>query len=37
MLASSKHLDLLQLIDLVGAILVTQTLKRQTYKVTERA
>lgn len=29
MLASSKHLDLMQLIALVGAILVTQILLRQ--------
>lgn len=37
MLASSKHLDLMQLMDLVGAIPVTQTLMRQIYKVAEKA
>lgn len=37
MLASSKHLGLMQLMDLVGAIPVTQTLTRQTYELTEKA
>lgn len=37
MLASSKHLDLMQLMDLVGAIPVTQILMGQAYKVTEKA
>lgn len=36
MLASSKHLDLMQLMDLVGALPITQILMRHTYKVNEK-